>query len=36
MWANSNAQLYHGGLGGLFYFAPYASKLDWRGKLISL
>ena len=34
VWANSNAQLYHGALGGFYYWSPYASKVKWRGKLI--
>ncbi|XP_072020294.1 uncharacterized protein [Amphiura filiformis] len=32
VWSNSNAQLYHGALGGFYYWSPYASKVDWRDK----
>ncbi|XP_072047061.1 mucin-like protein [Amphiura filiformis] len=30
MWGNSNAQLYHGDLGGFYYWSPYATKKDWQ------
>ncbi|XP_072047055.1 uncharacterized protein [Amphiura filiformis] len=30
VWGNSNAQLYHGDLGGFYYSSPYATKRDWQ------